>query len=114
MVRYTKAMNHPKANELDYINFLVASPKVYSCLEAGRVQPADADAPAHDALTRLLHRLDPDPARLWDEAAPQVALNDGLLISTTPPWTNPMPARSPWSTATGPASITASSRASPS
>ncbi len=73
-------MNHPKANELDYINFLVATPKAYSCLEAGRVQPDGADTPAHDALTRLLHRLDPDPARLWDEAVQHVQLDAGILI----------------------------------
>ncbi len=79
-MRYTTVMNHPKANELDYINFLVATPKAYSCLEAGRVQPDSADTPAHDALTRLLHRLDPDPIRLWDEAAPHVRLDAGLLI----------------------------------
>ncbi len=73
-------MNRPKANELDYINFLVATPKAYSCLEAERVQPDRAEAPAHDALTRLLHRLDPDPARLWAEAAQHVVLDAGLLI----------------------------------
>jgi putative transposase len=73
-------MNHPKANELDYINFLVATPKAYSCLEAGRVQPDRADAPAHDALTRVLHRLDPDPSQVWDEANQHVTLTDGLLI----------------------------------
>ncbi len=73
-------MNHPKANELDYINFLVATPKAYSCLEAERVQPDGADKPAHDALTRLLHRLDPDPTRLWTEAQPQVTVDAGLLI----------------------------------
>jgi hypothetical protein len=73
-------MNPPKANELDYINFLVATPTAYSCLEAGRVQPAGADTPAHDAMTRVLHRLDPDPTRLWEEAAQHVDLGSGMLI----------------------------------
>jgi putative transposase len=73
-------MNHPRANELDYINFLVATPTIFTCTEAGRVQPAGADAPAHDAMTRLLHRLDPDPARLWAEAEQHVVLDAGLLI----------------------------------
>lgn len=73
-------MNQPKVNELDYINFLVATPSVYSCLEAGRVQPDSADTPAHDALTRLLHRLDPDPTRLWDEAQHHITVDAGLLI----------------------------------
>ncbi len=73
-------MNHPKVNELDYINFLVATPKASSCLEAGRVQPDGADTPAHDALTRLLHRLDPDPTQRWDEALHHGTVDAGLLI----------------------------------
>ncbi|MDP9317317.1 MAG: hypothetical protein M3R24_41750, partial [Chloroflexota bacterium] len=77
-------MNHPKVNELDYINFLVATPKAYSCLEAGRVQPDGADTPAHDALTRLLHRLDPDPARLWAEACVGYRLHPPLYNGLRP------------------------------
>jgi putative transposase len=73
-------MDHPKANELDYINFLVATPRAYSCLEAGRVQPGGPEKPAHDALTRLLHRLEPDPNQLWDEAAQHVQWDAGILI----------------------------------
>ena len=48
--------------------------------EAARVQPAGADPPAHDAFTRPLHRLDPDPAALWAEAAPLVQRDRGLLV----------------------------------
>src|SRR3712207_4813213 len=73
-------MNPPKANELDYINFLVATPNACRCLEAGRVQQDRADTPAHDALPRLLHRRELAPARLWDEAAQHVQLDAGLLI----------------------------------
>ena len=32
-------MNEAKVNDLDYINFLVASPKVVSCTEAACVEP---------------------------------------------------------------------------
>ena len=32
-------MNAPKVTDLDYINFLIAAPKVVSCSEAARVQP---------------------------------------------------------------------------
>src|SRR5436190_582528 len=57
-------MNAPKCDADDYINFLVASPRVVSGTEAARVQPDRDDPPAHDAFTRLLHRLEPDPACL--------------------------------------------------
>ncbi len=46
-------MNAAKVTDLDYINFLIASPAAYSCSEAARVQPANLEV-AHDALTRLL------------------------------------------------------------
>jgi putative transposase len=73
-------MNQAKVTDLDYINFLVASPLVFSCTEAARVQPEGPRRAAHDALTRLLHRLDPDPPSLWNEAQQHVALHDGLLV----------------------------------
>lgn len=49
-------------------------------MEAGRVQPDGAERAAHDAFTRLLYRLEPDAAALWEEAAPQVAQQQGFLI----------------------------------
>jgi putative transposase len=73
-------MNPPRCNALDYINFLLATPDVASATEAARVQPAKPDAPAHDAFTRLLHRLEPDPETLWLEARPQVRLAEGVLV----------------------------------
>lgn len=77
---YNEAMNPPKCDEYDYINFLVATPRVYSCTEAARVQPEQEDPPAHDALTRLLHRLEPDSQALWAEAQAQVTPHQGVLI----------------------------------
>ncbi len=73
-------MNAPKVTDLDYINFLVATPLVFTCTEAARVQPDIPRRAAHDALTRLLQRLDPDPTPLWNEAKQHVVLHDGLLI----------------------------------
>lgn len=73
-------MNRPKVNEYDYINFLIAAQKVYSCTEAGRVQPESDNAAAHDAVTRLLHRMEPSTQQLWQEAQPQVRLNQGILV----------------------------------
>lgn len=77
---YNGAMNPPKCDEYDYINFLVATPRVYSCTEAARVQPEQEDPPAHDALTRLLHRFEPDSEALWAEAQDQVTFHQGVLI----------------------------------
>lgn len=73
-------MNPPRCNALDYINFLLATPSAASATEAARVQPSKANAPAHDAFTRLLHRLEPDPETLWLEAKPQVDLARGVLV----------------------------------
>jgi len=73
-------MNPPKVNEYDYINFLIATQKAYSCMEAQRVQPESDDAPVHNAITRLLHRLEPSTTKLWQEAQPQVSLDQGILV----------------------------------
>ncbi|MBP3960465.1 hypothetical protein J8F10_35005 [Gemmata sp. G18] len=54
-------MSVPKVFPQDYIDFLIATPKGYSGTEAARVQPSQPDPPAHDAFTRLLARVEPDP-----------------------------------------------------
>ena len=73
-------MNPPRVQAEDYIDFLIATPKAASAVEAARVQPERPEAAAHDAFTRLLHRLEPDPLTLWDEARTQVDLTEGILI----------------------------------
>jgi hypothetical protein len=73
-------MNPPKVTDEDYINFIIATPREVTATEAERVQPESKNAPAHDAFTRLLTRLEPDAERLWHEACPQVDLNKGILI----------------------------------
>ncbi len=73
-------MNAPKCQPEDDSNFLVARPRAVSGREAARAQPAGEDAPAHDAFTRLVPRLDPDPDTLWVEAAPLVARDGGVLV----------------------------------
>ena len=72
--------NDVKCHDTDYIDFLIASPKLFSCTEAAKVQPEAADPPAHDAFTRLLLRLEPDPETLWQEAGPLVHRTGGLLV----------------------------------
>ncbi len=73
-------MSAPRCHDLDYIQFLVASPRTYSCTEAARVQPASPHAPAHDSFTRLLHRIEPDPETLWEGARPLVEMAKGVLV----------------------------------
>jgi hypothetical protein len=73
-------MNPPRVQPEDYIDFLIATPKAASAVEAARVQPARPGAPAHDAFSRLLHRLEPDPDTLWQEARGQVDLAAGVLV----------------------------------
>jgi len=73
-------MNPPRVQAEDYIDFLIATPKAASATEAARVQPERPRCPAHDAFTRLLHRLQPDPETLWQEARAQVRLDDGVLV----------------------------------
>jgi hypothetical protein len=73
-------MNGPRCRDDDYIQFLLATPKACSAVEAARVQPPGPAAPAHDAFTRLLHRLEPDPEALWREVEPLVARDGGVLV----------------------------------
>ena len=73
-------MRPPKVDEIDYIQFLIAAQRVYTCTEAARCQPEDAQAPAHDAFTRLLTRRPPDTAALWQEVEPLVKKGAGILI----------------------------------
>src|SRR5215213_2500804 len=99
-------MNPPKADELDYIHFLIAAQKVFTCTEAARSAPGKLDPLAHDAFTRLLRREPPNTGALWDEARTLVEPERGLLVvDATPLWTSPTPRRWGWSTATGLASI---------
>lgn len=73
-------MNPPKCSELDYINFLVAAQQVFSSVEASRTHPAEENAPAHDAYTRLLQRLPPDSDALWQEVKPHLSRKGGVLV----------------------------------
>ena len=73
-------MNPPKVTEEDYINFIIATPRDVTATEAERVQPESKNAPAHDAFTRLLSRLEPDAETLWQEARTQIDLTSGILV----------------------------------
>lgn len=73
-------MNPPKCSDEDYINFVIATPRVVTATEAARVQPEAMKMPQHDAFTRLLERLEPDPETLWTEAETQIEKVGGILV----------------------------------
>lgn len=73
-------MNRPKCDELDYINFLIAAQRTFSAVEASRTHPVEETAPAHDAYTRLLQRIQSDGEALWQEVQPLVQRNRGVLV----------------------------------
>jgi putative transposase len=72
--------NAVRCRATDYIDFLIASPRSFTCTEAASVQPESRQPPAHDAFTRLLHRLEPDPETLWREARPLVHTQGDVLV----------------------------------
>jgi hypothetical protein len=43
-------MNPPKYTAIEYIDFLIATQKAYSCCEADRVQPTTGSAAAYDTI----------------------------------------------------------------
>ena len=64
-----------------YIIYLTPStPRACSGVEAARTSAVAESPPAHDAFTRLLHRLEPDAETLWQEAAPQAQRTAGILV----------------------------------
>jgi putative transposase len=73
-------MNAPKVDELDYIQFLIAAQRVFTCTEAATCQPEQGQPPAHDAFTRLLSRQPPDTAALWREVKPLIEPGKGALL----------------------------------
>lgn len=73
-------MNPPKCTDLDYIQFLIASQQRFTATEASKTHPDGEDGPAHDAYTRLLHRIQADGTTLWQEVKPLVTLQEGMLV----------------------------------
>ncbi len=89
-------MNPPKCSDDDYINFVIATPRSVSATEAAKVQGGEQQAPAHDAFTRLLHRLEPDAETLWTEARSQVSLSQGILVIDDSTLDKPLRRRWSW------------------
>jgi putative transposase len=106
-------MNPPKVSDVDYIQFLIAAQRVYTCTEAARC----AATASHDAYTRLLTRLPPDTAALWHEVEPLIDKRRGLLVVDDTTLDKPYAQKNKirrwgWWRATGAASTTQSSKAS--
>lgn len=70
-------LSPPKVTAVQFIDFLIATPSQATATEAQRTQPETADPAAHDASTRLLHRLEPDSDALWLEVQPEVRRTSG-------------------------------------
>ena len=73
-------MNPAKCNDQDYIDFLIASQRAFTCTEAARCQPDDRQNVAHDSYNRLLERLPQNTEALWKESRALVDLKGGVLI----------------------------------
>ena len=73
-------MSRRKVTEDQFIDFLIATPAQATATTAQRTQPASDDPAAHDAYTRLLHRLEPDATALWAEVQADVQRASGVLI----------------------------------
>lgn len=73
-------MNSPRCTPHDYLQFLLAAQRVFTCSEAARCQPARERAGSHDAFTRLLRRQSPDTEALWQETRGLVKRDAGVLV----------------------------------
>lgn len=73
-------MSQPKVVDSQFVDFLIATPLRATATEAQRTQPDSANPAAHDAYTRLLHRLEPTSDALWLEAQPEVRRTSGVLV----------------------------------
>ncbi len=73
-----------KVDDSDYIDYLIAAQKAFTCTEAARSQPFrpnPSEMPAHDSFNRLLERSFQDRGdSLWGEAKPLVSLDGGILV----------------------------------
>lgn len=73
-------MSAPKVTASQFIDFLIATPGHATATEAERTQPVTSAPAAHDAYTRLLHRLEPDSEVLWTEVQADVRRTSGVLV----------------------------------
>jgi putative transposase len=82
MASGSQQMNLPKADELDYIHFLIAAQKVFTCTEAARCQPNTTHRDKHaiaapDLVKRNFNAIALD--RLWTADITYVHTQEGFL-----------------------------------
>jgi hypothetical protein len=73
-------MSQPKVDATQFIDFLIAPPSQATATEAQRTRPESDDPPAHDADTRLLHRLEPTSDALGLDVQSDVRRTAGVLV----------------------------------
>jgi hypothetical protein len=73
-------MNPPRFTDLDYITFLLASPRAASATEIARTFAGSENPCSHDAITRFLHRTSPSTEVLWQEAKTLLDPKKGCLV----------------------------------
>ncbi len=73
-------MSQAKVTASEFIDFLIATPSNATAMEAERTQPDSDEPAAHDAYTRLLHRLKANSEALWSEVQSDVRRNSGVLV----------------------------------
>ncbi|MDD3052723.1 MAG: transposase [Candidatus Cloacimonetes bacterium] len=79
LIKEYLSLNPAKVNEYDYINFLLASSKVFTCTEAERCSISTNNSPSHDAFTRLLQRQPQNTEALWNEVKSFINPKSGYL-----------------------------------
>lgn len=77
-------MNPSRCDALDYIQFLIASPRAVTCTEAARCQPRElCNVPSHDSFTRLLQRQPQNTGAVWREAKAMIGSGGVIVIDDT-------------------------------
>jgi hypothetical protein len=77
-------MNQSRSDPVDYIQFLIASQKTFTCTEAARCQPVELyRTPSHDSFTRLLQRQTQDTETVWKEAKAMTGSGGVLVVDDT-------------------------------
>ena len=73
-------MNSPRYSSEEYIQFLIASPKNTTCMEASKCTPDKENQPAHDAINRLLQKQPLNTKALWEESKHLVRKDRGVIV----------------------------------
>lgn len=73
-------MNPSKVRDEDYIKYLIASYKGFTCTEVARCLPQHNGQIAHDSVNRLLERQSHHTETLYQSVKPFIDLRNGFLV----------------------------------